>query len=285
MKAKQSNLWLLAAIAAPAAHFSGCGWLTALVTAVVILPLSLIGKDWCFPKPIAVAQIVWLGIVAGCLLPASAACWPSDNDLAVPLTLLTLAALTKGASAPRIGAVLAFAMGLLALPIAISGAAHLELGWLNGAPLVWEPMLALVLLLPALPGDGGEKGRGVLGAGLISLLSALLIQGVLSSEVAGRLCDPEYQTARALGYLEPVAAAALTLGWYAMTTWLFSAAADIAQKSQMGQRMPYVLLWGTAATLIAFKWQLSALFLMVLSTVLWCFAPFFQKLKKVKNSA
>lgn len=285
MQSKRSNLWLLAAIAAPVAHFSGCGWLTVLVTAAAVLPLTLPGREWRFSRTVALTQILWLGLVAGSLLPASAACWPSDNDLAVPLTLLTLAALTGATKAPRIGAVLAFAMGLLALPIAISGAVHLELSWLNSAPLTWSPMLALVLLLPALPGDGGEKGRGVLGVGLISLLSAILIQGVLSADVAGRLRDPEYQTARTLGYLEPVAAAALTLGWYALTTWLFSAAADIAQKSQMGQRLPYVLLWGTAATVVALKWQLPATLLTVLSAILWCLIPFFQKMKKVKNSA
>ena len=285
MHSKQSNLWLLAAIAAPVAHFSGCGWLTVLVTAAAVLPLTLPGREWRFSRTVALTQILWLGLVAGSLLPASAACWPSDNDLAVPLTLLTLAALTGATKAPRIGAVLAFAMGLLALPIAISGAVHLELRWLSPAPLTWSPMLALVLLLPALPGDRGEKGRGVLGVGLISLLSAILIQGVLSADVAGRLHDPEYQTARTLGYLEPVAAAALTLGWYALTTWLFSAAADIAQKSQMGQRLPYVLLWGTAATVVALKWQLPATLLTVLSAILWCLIPFFQKMKKVKNSA
>lgn len=285
MKAKQSNLWLLAALAAPIAHFCGGGWLTALVTAAAILPLSLIGKDWCFPKPIALAQIIWLGVAAGSLLPASAACWPSDNALAVPLTLLTLAALTGAAKAPRIGAVLAFAMGLLSLPIAASGAANLEIRWLSPTPLTWSPMLALALLLPVLPAAGVRKGKGVLGVGILATLLAALVQSVLSPDVAAALSDPEYQTARTLGYLEPVAAAALTLGWYAMTTWLFTAAADIAQKSQMGQRLPYVLLWGTAATAVAFKWQPSAPFLMVLSTILWCLIPFFQKMKKVKNSA
>lgn len=285
MQSKRSNLWLLAAIAAPVAHFSGCGWLTVLVTAAAVLPLTLPGREWRFSRTVALTQILWLGLVAGSLLPASAACWPSDNDLAVPLTLLTLAALTGATKAPRIGAVLAFAMGLLALPIAISGAVHLELSWLNSAPLIWKPMLALVFLLPALPTGGRKKGGAVLGAGVIALLSAILIQGVLSPNVAGSLTDPEYQTARTLGYLEPVAAAALTLGWYALTTWLFSAAADIAQKSQMGQRLPYVLLWGTAATVVALKWQLPATLLTVLSAILWCLIPFFQKMKKVKNSA
>lgn len=285
MHSKQSNLWLLAALAAPAAHFSGSGWLTTLITAAAILPLTLLKRDWTFPRPIALLQILWLGIVAGSLLPTSAACWPSDNALAVPLTLLTLGALTRAAHAPRIGAVLALSMGLLALPIAISGAANLKLRWLSEMPLTFNPMLALVLLLPALPTGETGKGRGIVGIGILSITVSALIQGVLSYRIVVSLPDPEYQTARTLGYLEPVAAAALTLGWYSMTTALFSSAAEIARKSQMGERLSYVLLWGTAAAAIAFRRQPSATILMGLSAFLWCFAPFFQKMKKVKNSA
>ena len=277
MQSKQSSLWLLAALAAPIAHFSGCGWLTALVTAAAILPLTLLKRDWTFPRPIALVQILWLGIVTGALLPASAACWPSDNAVAVPITLLTLAALTRAAHAPRIGAVLAFAMGFLALPVALSGAANLKSQWLRPSALTFDPILILVLLLPALPGGEPKKGRGIIGVALMTLLLSALVQGALSADVALRLPDPEYQTARTLGYLEPVAAAALTMGWYAMTSRLFFSAAEIARKSQMGERLPYVLLWGTAATMVAFQWQLSATFLMGLSTVLWCFEPFFPK--------
>ena len=123
-------------------------------------------------------------------LPVSAACRPSDNALAVPLTLLTLAALTRAAHAPRIGAVLAFAMGLLALPIAISGAANLKLRWLSEMPLTFNPMLALVLLLPALPTGETGKGRGIVGIGILSITVSALIQGVLSYDIAVSLPDP-----------------------------------------------------------------------------------------------
>lgn len=284
MQSKQSRLSLLAAMAAPIAHFCGCGWLSAVVTAAAAAPLILLKKNWTFSKPVALAQMVWLGIVAGVLLPFSSLCWPSDNDLAVPLTLLTLAALTRAANAPRIGAVLAFFMGLLTLPIALSGAAHLEPAWLRPAKLTWEPMLALVLLLAALPGEDERKGSGILAVGFLTAAAAALIQGVLSPAVAAALPDPEYQTARTLGHLEPVAAAAMTLGWYAAASRIFASAARIARLCQMGEGLPYVLLWGTAAATVVFRWQLSATYLVVMSTVFWYFVPFFHKNKKVKNS-
>ena len=283
MQSKQSNLWLLAVLAAPAAHFSGCGWLPVLITAAVVLPLARIKKDWTFSKPAALVQILWLGIVAGSLLPGSAVCWPSDNSLAVPLTLLTLAALTGAAKAPRIGAVLAFAMGLLALPVALSGVANVHIQWLKPTELDWQPMLVLVFLLTSLPAAG--KGKGIWYTGALAVAIAVLEQGALSPYVAAALKDSAYQTARALGYLEPVAAAALTMGWYAMASMLFASASNIAQKCGISQRLSYVLPWGTATGWLLFEWQLSAPFLMGLSAFLWVLSPFFQKMKKVKNSA
>ena len=120
---------------------------------------------------------------------------------------------------------------------------------------------------------------------VLAVAVAGLEQGTLSPYVAASLPDPEYQTARALGYLEPVAAAALTMGWFSVASVLFASAADIAQKSGISQRLSYVLVWGTGLPLIVFEWQLPAPFLMGLSAFLWCFTPFFQNLKKVKNSA
>ena len=58
MRSKQSNLWLLAALAAPAAHFSGCGWFTVLITAAVVLPLAWIKREWTFSKPAAFVQLL-----------------------------------------------------------------------------------------------------------------------------------------------------------------------------------------------------------------------------------
>ena len=109
MKNKQHRYWLLAALFAPLAHFAGCGWLTVALTAAAVLPLTKVAKSWeGIGKPLAVIQLLWLGAVAGALLTESAAYWPSDNTLAVPLTILALAAWTGTAAAPRTGAVAAF---------------------------------------------------------------------------------------------------------------------------------------------------------------------------------
>ena len=272
----QKTLWLLAALAAPVAHFSGCGWLTAGLTALAVLPLALLPKCWeGFSKPMALLQILWIGIVAGSLLPGSAVYWPSDNDLAVPLTILALAAWTGAAAAPRIGAVLAFCMALLAIPMGISGAAHLKWEWLAGA---WAPFpagLAAALLMASLPVVGGGRKEGrLLGVGLLTVLAAALVQSVISPQVAMRLEDAFYQTSRTLGYLEPVAAVGMTLGWYAMTDLLLQSAVKIGKNSGLHALTASVLPVGTAAACILFRVQLHGLFYPVLSLFFWVLIPF-----------
>jgi len=165
MHQKQHTLWLLAALAAPLAHFSGCGWLSAGAAAAAALPLMLLPKDWERPLgPVVLAQLVSLGAVAGTLLQYSAVYWPSDNALAVPLVLLALAALTGNAAAPRIGALLALCMALTAVPAAVSGAAKAEPAWLRPTVEAWPWMLSLVLLLANLPAaDRGKRSVGAVG--------------------------------------------------------------------------------------------------------------------------
>lgn len=283
MKPKQHTLWLLAALFAPLAHDSGTGWLSALLASAAVLPLSLLPKRWTGqPKPLAVVQMLWLGAVAGVLISGSAAYWPSDNDLVVPLTILALAALTNSLAAPRLGAVLALCIALLSIPAAIFGAAKIEPVWLRPEVGEWPWALTLVLLLPNLPAGGGNP-RSPLYAGIAAVLLSALTQGTISSNVAASVPDPFFQTARTLGYLEPILAAAMTLGWYAMTIYLLESARTIAAESNMMPKWATVLTLGTAVGIIRLRVQLSATYLALLSTFLWVFSPFLTKMKKVEK--
>lgn len=283
MKPKQHTLWLLAVLFAPLAHDSGTGWLSALLASAAVLPLSLLPKRWTGqPKPLAVVQMLWLGAVAGVLISGSAAYWPSDNDLVVPLTILALAALTNSMAAPRLGAVLALCIALLSIPAVIFGAAKIEPAWLRPEAGEWPWALTLVLLLPNLPAGGGNP-RSPLYAGIAAVLLSALTQGTISSNVAASVPDPFFQTARTLGYLEPILAAAMTLGWYAMTIYLLESARILAAESNMMPQWATVLTLGTATGIILLRVQLSATYLALLSTFLWVFSPFLTKMKKVEK--
>ncbi len=276
MKAqKQHTLWLLAAMAAPLAHYARWGWLPALAAVLVVLPLTRIPKDWeGMSAPVAAVESIWLGLVAGSLLSNSAAYWPSDQDLVVPLTLLALAAVTGSAAAPRVGAVAALCMVLPAIPAVCAGAVLLEPAWLRPGAITWPWGLSLVLLLPNLPAARGSRGRGI---GALALVLSVLVQGVLGSEVAASVPDAFYQTARSLGYLEPVIAVGLTLGWYAMAVLLLNSARFLTPKAN-------VLPVCTAAVAILTRVQLTHPFWAVFGAVLWVFAPFLTKMKKVEKT-
>ena len=276
----RKNQWLLAALFAPVAHFSGCGWLAAGLTALAVLPLTLLPKRWeGMSRPAALVQILWLGVAAGRFLGESAVYWPSDNDLAVPLTILALALWAK-TTGPRIGAVLAFCIALLSIPLAASGASHLKPGWLAPRMGPWSPGLTAALLLPALP-VAGEDGKGkALTAGILTLASSALVQGVISLPVAARAGDAFYQTARTLGYLEPVAAVAMTLGWFAVALFLLGAAEKIGKNCAMGRAGASVLAAGTAAGVLLWGRELSNGIFAVFCLFFWIIHPILRKNKK-----
>ena len=285
MKGKQHTLWLLAALAAPIAHYAGSGWLMSAAAALAVLPLTRIPKSWQgLTRGMAFAQILWLGLVAGLLLPGSTACWPSEQDKAVPLTLLTLAALTKPNRTARVGAGLAFCMALLAIPLTVSGASGVELRWLGPELMPWPVGLTLVLLLPNLP-SAGEGTRGIFGTAFLTLALSALVQGSISLRIASTSGSPIYETARTLGHLEPVTAAALTLGWYALASLFLDSAARIAWEGDIRMEVAYVLVWCTAVVFVLFGLQPNAWFVTVLSLFWWVITPFFQKMKKLENSA
>lgn len=275
---KQHTLWLLAALAAPIAHLSGTGWLTAALTALAILPLSLVPRSWeDIPKPLAYLEAIWLGVVAGLLLPASAANWPSDNTRVVPLTILALAIFTNTAAAPRIGSVLAFCMALLAISVGISAAQRIEPEWLAPTLSPWSPGLTLILLLPALPAAGDRKRR-IPYAALLTIAMTILTQGVLSPQVAAAVPDPFYQTARTLGHLEPVTAAGLTLGWYALTCFLLQNAAAIAKSNGIKPKTATTLAAAAAAIAILIPWQPNKILITAFTALLWLIVPLTRKI-------
>ena len=284
MKTKQNTVWLLAALSAPLAHFSGSGWLTAVLAAFAVLPLSLLPKNWShMGKTLATIQIAWLGAVSGALLSQSSAYWPSDNHWAVPLTILALAAWTDTASAPRVGAVIAFCMALLAIPTAISAATHMELQWLAPTLGEWPWGLTLALLLPNLPAGEGSR-KNILYGGTLAVILSALVQGTISSKVAGMVDDPFYETARTLGYLEPIIASAITLGWYAMTGYMIQSAKIIAKECDIDGVWAGVLTIGTATMFVMAKRQLHTPFWTVLSVFLWVLSPSLTKIKKVEKT-
>ncbi len=279
MSTKSHTLWLMAALAAPAAHASGCGWFSALLAAAVLLPLTVLPADWeNMSRPYGLLQLLWLGLVTGGLLRNAAVYWPSNNDLAVPLTLLVLAGLTDSDAAGRIGTVLAFCLLILAVPVCCSAAGKLR--WIRPSAVRWPMELSVVLLLPALP-TGTRRERQILPLLALTVGLSLLSQGILSSGVAAALPDGFYQMARTLGHMEPIVSAAMTLSYFAMTCQFVAAGSAIAQSGNLTRWIVPVVAGGCiVAGVEIYHWVPFAV-----SLVLWVFLPLMKGLLRRKTAA
>lgn len=268
-------------ILAPIAHFSGSGWLTTLIVLAALLPLTLLPKSWSgLPRPVALLQILWLGVLTAQFLPDSALYWPSDNEFVVPLVILALAALTTPKAAPRVTKALTLCTSVLVIPLLIAGESKATLSWLRPLWTGWPWGLVTALLLANLPTVNKKRSLVPIVLGI-----SILIQGSMTAAESAELPDALYQTARTLGRMEPIAAAAMTLLWYTMTVAVQQSAVQIAGENELEEKTAYVLHAGTAAILILSRWQLQQHKTAVLSVIFLVLIPFLRKMKKVKNGA
>ncbi len=252
---RQTMAWVTAAMAAPLAHFCGCGWWVALLTAAVCLPLAWWGcKGWKrLGKAAAALEFLWLAVVLGSILSASGLDWPGERaEQVVPLTLLALAAWPREEAGFPMGAVLAGLLGVLAAPVAVSAVSRLHWAYLKPtwAAVPWG--LAAALLLPSVAGVlGNGLGSGRLGLGALAVALAGSAQGILSAPVAQGEAAVFWEVSRALGRWEPLLAVALTLSWYGFASFLLTAAGKLAGQWNLS---PGKGRW--TAALLAAGWML-----------------------------
>lgn len=277
-KNRQTAIWIAAAVSAPLAHFSGSGWLTAAAAWVLTLPLVLLpGNGWReLGRTASWLEFVWLAVVAGVLIRSSGAYWPSTGSWVIPLTLLTLAACTRLAAAPRAGAVVALMLAVLYFPVAVTGAAKLEWEWLKPRFDMPQAELLVALLMPALAGVWSARGDEWR-SGLTALGFGLLTQGL----VFVRVESPFYQVARTLPRLESVITVAMTLGWYAMAQFLLGTAAKLAENAGMEEWKASLI----AALLAAASIMLDPGFLLLpITLTMWVLMPFLHRKRNVEKS-
>lgn len=286
LTSRQMTVWLAAAMSAPLAHFSGAGWVAVGLAALAMLPLTLLPREgWGnLGERMRMVEFLWLSAAAGLLLENSGVYWPaSQNEVFVPLTLLVLAVLTKLTAAPRVGTVVGMCLAVLYLPVLFGGAAQVELRWLAPASDgMWSGPLLITFLLPALAGiwRREKQGRGQTLAlcGGIGVLFGLLTQGILSPHVAAGLPDAFHQMGRSMrlgsiSRIEPIVAVAVTLGWYALCSFLLSSAVQLAKGTGMGERTAVLAAAAIAAGVILARVQLPDAAVVILSLFLWVLVP------------
>lgn len=280
---KQRSAWLAAALAAPLAQTaSACSWPAALaVGGMCLLMCWAVGKYITEPdKWLVFAQCLWICVVLSELLHWSAYCWPTHKSRwAAPLTLLLLAAWAVSGGkerAARTGCVLIWPLALLLGAVLLSGIPDVELKNLRLSWQMPDAHLITVMLLPALysPGERKRSGRLLLGLLLFALLTSVVTAGVLSPSVSSGMHSPVYELSRSLSLFgvaerfESLVAAAMTLGYFSLMTYLLSA----RETAWKGKRQT----WGIAVAggvLFLSGLRIDSRLLAVGSIMLWVVLP------------
>lgn len=269
---------------------AGAGWVTAGITAAISFAAVFAVWKWgkaCQNPVIAGLQYLFIIVVLWNLLSGAAKCWPGDNDPAVPLILLALAAWSaqKGAAAAAsVGCVLFWLVLLIYLAVLAAGTPAIKPAWLvPKAPA--DPWLALTLLLVpcavlALRRKESQWNARLLLPGLFLLVGSAITAGILSPELASKLPDSFYTAVRSINLLgtaqrfEPVLSAAMTVGWFAILTVLLTSAASQAEQIKPQWSKPSLwIAYGVTALGALCKLHIPWYIAAILASVFWVVIP------------
>lgn len=284
---KRLRLWLWTAVTAGLGHYAGSGYMASALAAGAMLPLTLLTGEGLrrSGKAAALVQWLWAAAVLAHLLPAAGDYWPSEGSaLAVPLVLLGLAALsgTEERTA-RICSTLFWPAALMLLGILAAAIGKIRVEWLAPRPESWSAELIVILLLPGLAATFGElPGKGISTVTILATVAAGLgavLQGNLSPAVATSHKAPFYELGRSISGVgfEPLAAVAMTFGWYCLTCLLFRSAVSFLEKWGISPGYGKLITLGTCGTLLKMGLRINGRALVGLSLVLWILAPMLRK--------
>lgn len=194
--------------------------------------------------------------------------------------LLTLAALAgNDDKRERAGNTLFWLLVPIVGSVLLLGFQNVEWTWLKPKPEQWTGELLCVLLLPALAASGGGKGSpGItpVYTALTALASAILIQGILSPDVAVSVSAPLYETGRALGPGgEILVSVGTSLSWYSFASLLFGNAKEYARKAGIRPSWAAAVTWGFGAGMVLLNLRVPGAVLAVGSLITWVILPFF----------
>ena len=283
----QMGAWMITAFTGPIAFFSDGNWLCTLMFGGILSFLSYLavhyGRHWK-GKPYAVAQLLWITVLLSQLVPYSAKCWPTGENVfpLIPLSLLFLAgyAALNGVKVVVNGMnVLFWCVALLLCAVIISGAGDIKGDWLSPQYQFPQETMLLVFLLPALPGLLGIDAKKVYAA--LPVLAAGIsawIAGSVSPVLSEQLDWPFYQAAKSAQFLdvakrfEALVSVGVTIGNFALYAMFFCAAYQMGEN--FGRGRDAVLLSGTLASLLMlFEVTLPMGVLIVGSFVFWIWLP------------
>ena len=287
---KRNTLCMILAMTAPLAHYTGLGYMTVLLAAGAMIPLSILAGDGMnrIPKPIAALELIWLGMIMGSLLRVSGENWPGEkSEVVVPLTLLLLGVVTGNREkAERTCSTLFWILLIPALWILAVLAGKTEIEWLTPRSVAWKGNLIAVLLYPVIimSGNGVQIKAGTIIALMAGVLAAL-IQGGIGLNQAMVEESPVYELGRCIGKggFEIIISAVLTLSWYGFVSMGMSSSEMLGERMGIRSLGSRVLVSGFA--ILGLYSERMAEDRIIISGVLllWILVPILNQKNKLKK--
>lgn len=294
INSRQKNAWLLTAMLAPLAHAAGVGWMSMVLAAGVLLPLSMLpGNFQGLSKPLLWLEWISVVLAGGLLLPDSGNYWPGRaSEIVVPVTLLVLAGLTENVRrGANVAGILCWMTGGLFLFILYTGLQGVHMQWLKPETIPWSRILILTMLVPRLSilwDTRRTAGRTFLWIGILGMILGVLVQGNLSAQIANGEDAPFYLMARSLrmgslSRLEPVVSLTLTFSWFCFSLYLVMAGKTFLQMAGVCSK---AALWSTIGAItgtmfINMQGKLHIVEFAVM--ILWILTPYLHFRKSMKK--
>lgn len=227
------NAWLLAATVPAALCVSEDAWLGALCIGILCSVQFCFKKQWVFSRWFYVLQLLWMPVFLAFAARESAVSW-EDASLAIPIILILLGAVAahKGcARAADIGRVLAWVTLPVLLIVFLAGVADIRWEWISASTQHPNGILPGILLLPSLAVylPVGKKADWLpIVPILTGVVASLLIQGTCGVSF--------YEFSKGITLLgvaerfEAFVTCTLTMGWFALLTWIFSVIFSLTEK-------------------------------------------------------
>lgn len=283
IRSKQNNAWLAVAMSAPLAHFSGGSWAGLILLGVACFALVQllpgVNGEIKENKILYGAELVWIIVLLSQWMPMSAAYWPGEHsEWIVPGVLLAISAYSCGKRPARVAGVLFWVLALMYVPVLFAGVKDIKLQWLLPESLGLDWWMVSVLLLPALSKwSVGEKDAGR----VVPMLGALLwmiTAGVLSPKVAGEAEAPFRELSRSLtigaaSRFESLVSAAITFGWFAMSSLLLRTGEDFAKRLGIREVLSRWGICAAAFVLIFWEVRISSKAAAWITLFLWVLLP------------
>lgn len=294
MTEREYRPWIAMAMAAPLAEAaSHSGWPVALLLALfcTLLCMGVAGID--VSRKLCLIQWCVIVMTTAEFLNWTYNCWPGRyTEYAVPATILILAVISackgeeKAASAVN---ALRFGTFLVFSAVLLSGAGEME--WRNLKP-DWKidaGSIAAVLLIPAIGAPSAERKKLRWEIPVAAIAFSAITRGVM-----GRKAD-FYQLSRSISLLgaaeryESIVAAAMTISYYSLMTYLISMAGQAWKKwggeQKTGVRLCALLAIGVYLTGLRLNAVAMAMLMMVTFVILPLLTELKNKCKKEEKSA